>query len=208
MKIKPILELSQDKMFFEPTVKDSYSDVQYLVLTNSGFVDILIGSISLSGDFNTEGSTPEVLKPGQTHQLPIVFAPSAVGTRIGAVHIELAEGTGKHYVSLFGSGVLSGIDDIPSNQVGIPIFLTRAELEEEANLVYQDGRYALVINDPELTNIGFYKKNGDSGEGEWGDPIAQLNFVLPSPFVELANSILVLTEMYNAINDRVIALET
>lgn len=163
--------IQQDQLFFGVLTVGHVSDDIEVMVKNVGWADILIQSMTVTGPFTLDRTKcPDVLKPGREGKLVFNFVPTTFGAQTGSVFIDAGR-AGEHYITLFGAGYTSNEQD--NDLAGIPIFQVRADngqvtsLENEANLVYDQGTIALVYNDDTLSNNDFYKKIGDSGEGSW-----------------------------------------
>ena len=179
------LKISEDEVFFGTILVGNASPAFEITLENVGWEDILFQSLSITGPFTlVRTNCPDVLKPGQKGRIAVTFTPTAFGPWTGAVFI-MAGRAGDHNIRLVGAGYNSNEngDDLS----GIPIFLTRENLEDNTNLVYANGTYALVISDEVLANNDFYQKTGDSGEGDWGEPLGKLSTIILNGQIDLKN---------------------
>ena len=179
------LKISEDEVFFGTILVGNASPAFEITLENVGWEDILFQSLSITGPFTlVRTNCPDVLKPGQKGRITVTFTPTAFGPWTGAVFI-MAGRAGDHNIRLVGAAYNSNEngDDLS----GIPIFLTREDLEDDANLVYPNGTYALVISDEVLANNDFYRKTGDSGEGDWGEPLGKLSTIILNGQIDLEN---------------------
>ncbi|HET7215009.1 MAG TPA: SBBP repeat-containing protein [Terriglobia bacterium] len=83
------------------------SPAQTVQLSNTGNTAIHISNITTSGDFaetNTCGTLPTVLNVGATCSVTVTFAPTATGTRSGALSIADDAANSPQSVSLSGTG--------------------------------------------------------------------------------------------------------
>jgi hypothetical protein len=177
------LKISQKELFFGTILVGNASPDIEITLENIGWEDILFQSLSITGPFSlVRSNCPDVLKPGQIGRVTVAFTPTSFGPWTGALFI-MAGYAGDHNIRLVGAGYNSNVNN--DDLSGIPIFLTRADLENEANLVYPNGAYALVVSDITLANNDFYKKTGNSGLGTWGDPLGKLSNIIVNSQIDL-----------------------
>lgn len=101
----PIVSLSATSLAFGIRALGTTTASKNVVLRNTGTATLVISSISASGDFtipaNTCGSS---LQPQTNCTISVVFEPTAVGTRTGALTINDDATGSPHTVSLSGTG--------------------------------------------------------------------------------------------------------
>ena len=179
------LKISEDEVFFDPILVGNVSADFEIILENVGWEDILIQSFSITGPFTlVRTNCPDILKPNQKGRINVTFAPTSFGPWTGAIVIKAGR-SGEHSIRLVGAAFNS--NENGNDLAGIPIFLTRADLEDSENIVYPNGHYALVVSDEILSNNDFYQKSGDSGEGDWGEPLGKLSTIITNGQIDLEN---------------------
>lgn len=93
-------------LIFASTLVDTTSAAQQVLVTNTGSLPFVTGSITMTGDF-TESDTcvGQSIAPGHACIVEVTFAPSATGSRTGTLtlHANVANG-GVVVVSLNGTG--------------------------------------------------------------------------------------------------------
>ncbi len=111
----PWVALSPSTLTFGSQRVGTTSAAQTVTLSNTGGADLTISSIMTSGDFaqtNTCGST---VAPGADCTISVTFAPTATGSRTGAVTITHDAAAGSpHVVSLSGTGTAPAVALSPS----------------------------------------------------------------------------------------------
>lgn len=80
------------------------SPITVIPLVNNGTEPITISSIVTSGDYSQKNSCPNVLKPGYTCNLSVVFTPTALGARSGSMTITDSDPTSPQVINLDGTG--------------------------------------------------------------------------------------------------------
>jgi biotin carboxyl carrier protein len=179
------LKISKEEVFFGAIVVGNASSAVEILLENKGWEDILLQSFSISGPFTlVRTNCPDLLNPGKKGTITVVFTPTTFGPWTGVLQIRGGR-AGDHNIRLFGAGYTS--NENGNDLAGIPIFMTREDLEEEANLVYPNGSYALVVSDEILANNDFYRKSGNSGEGQWSQPVGRLSNIILNGQIDLEN---------------------
>jgi hypothetical protein len=82
----------------------STSSAQTVTLTNTGNALLTITGIAVSGDFSETSTCGSSLAAGASCKISVKFAPTATGTRTGAVTIDDSAAGSPHIVSLTGTG--------------------------------------------------------------------------------------------------------
>lgn len=98
----PTVTASPESLVFPTELVHGKSAAQSIMLTNGGTKAVSVTSVTISGDFAKSGSCPSSLGPGSNCTLNITFAPTAAGTRTGALTYTLS--TGVITVALTGTG--------------------------------------------------------------------------------------------------------
>jgi len=102
---------------------------QVFTFTNTGEAAIAITGITATGDYGVTPNCPATLNPGDFCTANVVFTPTAVGTRSGALNIASTNPSSSFTASLTGTGVQS-----------IPQLTTTAQLS-----LLGDGTYQAII---------------------------------------------------------------
>lgn len=159
-----LLDISPKQLIFPATAAFNMSPVLEVVLENKGWADIVLNDIEVVGNFTIDTSgCPKALKGGQTAKLRVCFTPQAPGYPTGLVMINAGQ-SGKFSVRLQGTAY------IPAG--GYTILVDKlAQLQNPDGLLFPDGHYAQVVDDPNPDNNGVWKKVGAPGSGAWEGPI-------------------------------------
>jgi hypothetical protein len=91
-----------------------------VVLSNPTKKDLIVSSLTITGDFSVPANSCIVLPAGQTCNIYIVFAPTATGSRTGMFSINDNANNSPQKVKLSGTGIplqLVSIAVVPSSQV-------------------------------------------------------------------------------------------
>jgi sugar lactone lactonase YvrE len=125
----PSVVLMPGSLTFNPQQATTTSSAQSAILTNTGTGPLTIASITPSGDFSASSNCPTVIAPGNGCLLQVRFAPTAAGTRTGAISIadDNVPGGATQSIALTGAGsttvpALSLTPEgllFPAQQVGI-----------------------------------------------------------------------------------------
>jgi hypothetical protein len=113
----PIVSLSTTSLTFSAQAIGTSSTSQQVTLTNSGDASLTISNIGVSGDFSETNNCGLGLgsgSAGNTCQISVIFSPSALGTRTGALSITDSAAGSPHMVSLSGQAAS------PSLGLGLP----------------------------------------------------------------------------------------
>lgn len=154
------LEVTPNQLTFDNTGLFTSSDVQEVVLRNTGWSDIVFSKIEVVGDYQLDRTgCPTVLKPDQTAKLLVSFKPSSLGSPSGELILNAGK-AGHYHVEL------RGTSSLPFGNIAIQV-KTLAELNSPIGLGFADGYFAMVVNDPDPANNGIYEKSGD----EWVGPL-------------------------------------
>lgn len=106
----PTAALNPTSLSFPDTVVGQTSSLQAVTLTNMGHVALSISRISISGDFGETNTCGASLGAGQNCSISVIFAPTAVGTRSGAVTIADNASNSPQTIPLSGTGVSVGLN--------------------------------------------------------------------------------------------------
>jgi hypothetical protein len=159
-----LLDISPKQLIFPATAAFNMSPVLEVVLENKGWADIVLNDIEVVGNFTIDTSgCPKALKGGQTAKLRVCFTPQAPGYPTGLVRINAGQ-SGKFDVKLQGTAY------IPAGGYTILVD-TLAQIQSQDGLLFPDGHYAQVVDDPNPDNNGVWKKVGAPGSGHWDGPI-------------------------------------
>ncbi len=102
----PGVSLSPSSLDFGAAGVGQSTAAQTLTLTNNGGLLLLITSSAISGDFALSGSTcGSTLGVGSACTIAVAFAPSAAGTRTGALTLVDNAPSGKQIVNFSGTGI-------------------------------------------------------------------------------------------------------
>ena len=101
----PVVSLSPTSLNFGPMYVNKTTPAQKVTLINTGNATLSITSIVASGDFAQTNTCGSVVASGADCTISITFAPTATGSRTGALTIthDAAAGT-PHTVFLAGTG--------------------------------------------------------------------------------------------------------
>jgi hypothetical protein len=100
----PMVNLSSTSLHFASRKVGTTSTAQTVTLTNTGNALLSITSIAVSGDFSETTTCGSSLAAGSSCKISVKFAPTATGTRTGAVTINDTAAGSPHAVSLTGTG--------------------------------------------------------------------------------------------------------
>jgi hypothetical protein len=164
----PGVGLSPSSLTFGSQTIDTTSSLQISTLTNTGDSSLTIASFTASGDFTVTSpdcAPPQNLTAGGTCTLQVVFSPTAVGSRSGAITI--ADSVGTHVVALMGTGAAPGVSLSPATLTfGSVIVGANSQLTANVNLdasadaplqvtaVTVSGDYTVVNNCTALVSPG------------------------------------------------------
>lgn len=103
--VVPSVLLSATSLSFGNQTLNTPSASQSVTVTNNGGADLMITSITVSGDFGFSGCpTPITLVAGASCTLGVTFLPTGVGPRTGGIAIASNAGGSPHGISLSGNG--------------------------------------------------------------------------------------------------------
>ncbi|MEO8657905.1 MAG: choice-of-anchor D domain-containing protein [Bryobacteraceae bacterium] len=111
--------LTATKLSFANTVVGTASAAQNVTLSNIGSAPLDINSIVTGPDYTQANTCGNSLPAGQTCVLTVAFAPTAAGSRPGAVTINFATGAPKS-ISVSGIGTLITVSPLSLNFGSIP----------------------------------------------------------------------------------------
>ncbi len=101
----PAVTLSSPSLAFGDQTVNAMSAAQMVTVTNTGGANLVITSITISGDFSFTGcATPLTLVPGGSCTLSVKFFPTATGARTGSIAITSNAAGSAHSVMLSGNG--------------------------------------------------------------------------------------------------------
>ncbi len=109
----PLVMLGANSMGFPSQYVGSISAAQVVNVTNSGNATLNFASISAIGDFALTNNCGSSLGSGNGCTLLVTFAPTAAGTRNGAISINSDAAGSPHTVLLSGVGLLPSAPDAP-----------------------------------------------------------------------------------------------
>lgn len=101
----PVAKLSTSNLSFGNTTQSVSSSAQTVVLTNSGNATLTLSAITVTGDFSATNTCGSSLPAGSSCNVAVVFTPSAVGVRTGALSIADNASNSPQAVALTGTGV-------------------------------------------------------------------------------------------------------
>jgi hypothetical protein len=96
--------LSQISLTFPNQIVGTTSSPRQVKLTNSGTKPVTVSSITSSGDFSQTNDCPATLNIFKGCMITVTFAPTAIGTRSGAVTITDNAAGSPQTISLTGTG--------------------------------------------------------------------------------------------------------
>ena len=128
--------LSPSSLTFGSQTIDTTSSLQISTLTNTGDSSLTLTNFTASGDFAVTSpncAPPQTLIAGGTCTLQVVFSPTAVGSRSGAVTV--SDSVGTHVVTLAGTGAAPGVSLSPATLTfGSVIVGANSQLTANVNL--------------------------------------------------------------------------
>lgn len=101
----PAASVAPASLSFGDQVINTGSSSQTVTLTNTGNAVLSISSIADSGDYSQANNCGNSLAAGANCTIVVIFTPTALGTRTGAVTITDNAAGSPHQVSLSGTGV-------------------------------------------------------------------------------------------------------
>lgn len=104
-----LLQLSTTSLTFGEQPINSSSQAQILTLTNTGNLGLNLSSIDITGDFNLTSDCPDVLEPGESCNLTVIFFPESTGNLAGTITIASNDPASPSLVSLSGIGVSAAL---------------------------------------------------------------------------------------------------
>lgn len=104
--LAPSVTFSPASVNFGDQLVKQVSPVQRVTLTNLGNADLTIFSMKVSGDFLQRNPCPVTIKVNGTCTFAVVFKPSSIGVKTGAVTFTDSAPGSPHVVSLSGAGTL------------------------------------------------------------------------------------------------------
>jgi hypothetical protein len=117
------ISISPTTIAFGSQALNTSSAPQNVVITNSGFENVTISSVTASGNYSeTDNCTAAVLGPGQTCAIAVTFAPTTATSISGTITISDNATGAPHIVTLSGTGqvpvTFSGNLTFPAVNVG------------------------------------------------------------------------------------------
>jgi len=103
----PVLTLSARSLIFPDQPVGTSSPTQTVTVTNNGDAPLNIASIVASGDFAVADACGQNVAPMAECKITVAFAPTAGGTRTGAITIAHDARDSPHVISLTGTGISS-----------------------------------------------------------------------------------------------------
>jgi len=103
----PLISLSSGSLTFGTQVLNTSSTAQAVMLTNVGTASLGITSIVASGDYAQANSCGTSVANAANCSISVIFTPTAIGTRTGAITITDNAAGSPHIISLTGSGSAS-----------------------------------------------------------------------------------------------------
>jgi hypothetical protein len=108
----PAVSLSPTSLTFAGHVVGTRSSAQQVILTNTGYLELSIAGISISGtnatDFSESNNCPSTLAIGAMCTIDVTFAPTQMGPRSASVTITDNAAVSPQQIALSGTGVMSG----------------------------------------------------------------------------------------------------
>jgi hypothetical protein len=101
----PAVTLNPPSLSFPDTVVGQSSSAMAVTMTNTGHATLTISHISISGDFSETNTCGSSLSAGQNCSISVIFTPTALGARSGAVTIADNASNSPQMVPLSGTGV-------------------------------------------------------------------------------------------------------
>ena len=101
----PVATLNPTSLSFPDTIVGQSSSAMAVTMTNTGHATLTISHISISGDFSETNTCGASLSAGQNCSISVIFTPTALGSRSGAVTIADNASNSPQMVPLSGTGV-------------------------------------------------------------------------------------------------------
>jgi hypothetical protein len=101
----PAVTLNPTSLPFSDTIVGQNSSAMAVTMTNTGHATLTISRISISGDFSETNNCGSSLSAGQNCSISVIFTPTALGARSGAVTIADNASNSPQMVPLSGTGV-------------------------------------------------------------------------------------------------------
>jgi len=123
------MTLAPPTLIFSGQPVQTASTPQTVTVTNTGSIDLTVGSVAVTGDFLETNNCTAAIAPGGTCAISVTFTPSTTGTRTGTLTVSGNIAGGQQTVSLSGTGTTqSAIEVLPNAVVfgGQPINTTSA----------------------------------------------------------------------------------
>lgn len=101
------ISLSATTLAFGNQVMNTVSAGQSVTVSNNGFANVTVNSVSASGDYaETDNCAGTLMTPGQACTITVTFSPVVTGSITGAITINDTASGSPHIVTLSGSGQL------------------------------------------------------------------------------------------------------
>jgi len=111
----PVASLSASALTFAAQAVNTTSPVQSITLTNSGTATMTNISIAISGDFSQTNTCTGSLAASSACIINVVFTPTVLGTRTGALTITDSAPNSPQMVALTGGGADFGVSITPTS---------------------------------------------------------------------------------------------
>ena len=100
----PVVSLSSTSLSFGPVAVGSQSSPQGVNLVNIGATNLNLTNVAASGDFTVNNACASPIAPNSQCELSVIFAPTATGTRTGAITLTDDAPDSPQSISLTGVG--------------------------------------------------------------------------------------------------------
>jgi len=110
----PGVALSPSTLIFGSQTVGTVSSVQTVIVSNTGTSTLTVNSVNAAGDFSQTDNCATIVA-GASCSIQVIFTPTAIGLRNGA--IALSDNAGTHVIALTGTGDAPGISLMPSTLI-------------------------------------------------------------------------------------------
>lgn len=146
--VAPVAVLTPTTLEFGQQAVGSTSAVDNLTLANSGNADLVLGPITVSGDYTQSNACPASLAPGAQCVIAVRFAPTTAGARTGSVSV--SSNAAAVMASLEGEGTAAGIAITPTTlafgnqKVGTSAAVKSVQVSNTGNISLGLGTFSIA----------------------------------------------------------------
>ena len=106
----PVVTLDPTSLSFPDTIVGQSNSAMIVKMTNTGHATLSISRISISGDFSETNTCGASLSAGQNCSISVIFTPTALGARSGAVTIADNASNSPQTIPLSGTGISGSLN--------------------------------------------------------------------------------------------------